>query len=218
MNSRRIVMPIVAVTAMFMQACGETKEAGSETTTPVEEQKTEVCTYTADQENVEILWTAYKYNQKTGVKGKFAAFSISGSQTTQGEEGVLEGVIVDIMTESLDSGDPIRDPKILEHFFGSFEGGDKIHAEVLAVDGESSNLNVAITMNGKTVETNAPYTIENGQIEVKMELSVNDWAAEAGLAALHAACEDVHKGSDGESILWPDVSIIVMVPVTIACD
>ena len=211
-------MPIVAVAALFMQACGETKDTSSETTTPVQEQKTEVCTYTADQENVEILWTAYKYNQKTGVKGKFAVFSISGSQTTQGEEGILEGVIVDIMTESLDSGDPTRDPKILEHFFGSFEGGDKIHAEVLAVDGESSSLNVAITMNGKTVETNAPYTLEKGRIEVKMEINVNDWAAEAGLTALHTACEALHTGSDGESILWPDVSIIVSVPVTEACD
>lgn len=218
MNLGRTVLPIVAVTAMLVQGCGETKETNAETSNSNKEPKVEVCTYTVDQENVEVLWTAYKYNQKTGVKGSFATFSISGNQPAQEPEGTLDGAIIDIKTVSIDSGDPTRDPKILEHFFGSFEDGENIHAEVLTVDREKSSLLVSITMNGKSVEAEAPYTMSEGQIEAKMEINVNDWAAEAGLSALNVACEDLHKGSDGESILWPDVSLIVTVPLTKACD
>ena len=41
-------------------------------------------------------------------------------------------------------------------------------------------------------------------------LHTPDWNADAGLAALNNECEELHKGEDGISKLWPDVNVTVV--------
>ena len=123
---------ILLTTATILASCGQ---SGSEKTTAEEPKQTKevqekVCAYSYDHSASEFIWTAYKYNQKTGVKGTFDDISVSGLEGNGSVADLFSGAEITIATESVNSGDPDRDPKIVEHFFGKLEGGETMDIKI----------------------------------------------------------------------------------------
>lgn len=207
--------------AIMLSACGgnEVKEVTTEETA-VEESSVQPCIYSVAEDKPEVMWVAYKYTEKTGVKGRFEDVVVSNTGQGNSISDVLKGSTIQINTASSNSGDPTRDPKIKETFFGSLDNGQEITGEITSVSGDnvSGEIQASITMNGQTQSATGAYTVTDSNLEIKFELSVETWAASEALNALNKVCEDLHKGADGKSILWPDVTVFVNATLNTDCE
>jgi polyisoprenoid-binding protein YceI len=208
--------------SILVAGCGgntEQKEVVSEE--PVaKEEAIESCTYSLGPDTAEVMWIAYKYTERVGVKGRFEEVNVANSGTGSSISDVLKGTTIEINTESSNSGDPTRDPKIKETFFGSLENGQEITGELTSVSGDnvSGQVEANITMNGLTKPVSGEYSLKDSDLEIKFQLSVETWSASEALNAINKVCEDLHKGADGESILWPDVTVYVNTTLTKDCN
>ncbi|MEX2596810.1 MAG: YceI family protein [Salibacteraceae bacterium] len=209
--------------AALIGACGGSNEkpsTQSETNdnAPKEKAKT-VCTYSHENQTPEVLWVAYKYTEKTGVRGQFEEVSVTNTRSGKTVEEVLNGAEIKIKTASSNSGDPTRDPKIKETFFQALTNGEILSGKITSVNGDdaSGKVTAMINMNGKNHESKGSYELKGDQLEMKFELNVKDWSAMDALNALNEVCEDLHKGADGKSILWPDVTVFVTTMLTKDC-
>lgn len=215
---KKIYLPIVA--AMFLASCGGNEKPAEQAAEQQEMQPKEVCTYSYDEESTEVLWVAYKYTEKTGVKGVFDSIMVEGLSESENPAQVIANAGFTIYTESVNSGDPTRDPKIREHFFGKMENGGEIYGSVKAVSGTETEGKVQfmLTMNGVQQPIEGTYTVVDDKLEVKAEITVDTWNGSTQLGELNKVCEDLHKGSDGKSILWPDVSLFISAKLNKACN
>lgn len=214
---KKIVMPLLAVA--FLASCGggQHEETTTETAPEVMEQ---ACKYTYNAESTEVLWVAYKYTQKTGVKGVFDDVQVEGVVEASHPADVIANASFNINTASVNSGDPTRDPKIKDSFFGSMTGGEALTGKVVSVSGDDSKgtIEFSLNMNGVDHAIKGEYTVVEDLMEVKAEITVADWSATDAIAALNKVCEDLHKGADGQSILWPEVSLYISTKLNKSCD
>ena len=208
-----------AAIAIIVASCGGVvKEASTpENETPNQEVSKE-CTYSF-QDSADVMWIAYKYTEKTGVNGVFEEVSVTNTGTGNSISDVLMNATIQINTASSNSGDPTRDPKIKDTFFGALVDGQTIAGEIISVTGDNSfgHLEALIAMNGQAHPVLGEYTLKEGALELKFELSVDTWSASDALNALNKVCEDLHKGADGKSILWPDVTVYVNTTIKADC-
>lgn len=217
----RTFLPVFALIIAYGCGGGQSEQpaaAGPETAKPAEKAKT--CTYTYNQEGTKVEWVAYKYTEKTAVSGVFEAFQImnAGEGSTPAE--VLQNASFEITTGSVNSGDPTRDPKIKESFFGSLENGDVLSGTVTSAAGDDQKGEVVfnLAMNGVDQPVNGTYTVKDDQLEVTAKINVETWSAMPAIQALNKVCEDLHKGADGTSILWPDVSLFLTASLNKNCE
>ena len=215
---KKIYLPIVA--AMFLASCGGNEKSAEQAAEQPEMQPKEVCMYSYNEESTEVLLVAYKYTDKVGVKGVFDSIMVEGFSDSESPAQVIANAGFTIYTESVNSGDPTRDPKIREYFFGKMENGDQIHGSVKSVSGTETEGKVQflLTMNGMQQPIEGTYTVVDDKLEVKAEITVDTWNGSTQLGELNKVCEDLHKGSDGKSILWPDVSLFISAKLNKACN
>ena len=50
---------------------------------------------------------------------------------------------------------------------------------------------------------------EGDVVSITGSINLNDFKAQKALASLNTTCKDLHKGSDGKSVTWPEVNIYV---------
>jgi|APSaa5957512493_1039668.scaffolds.fasta_scaffold16500_2 hypothetical protein len=180
----------------------------------------EDCVFGYNPSSTEVLWVAYKYTDKTGVKGVFDSVWVENTSASDDPLKVLEGATVRITTASINSGDPTRDPKIVESFFGSLQGGEELTGKVLKIQGDNSagNMTLELAMNGFIAPVEGGYSIQENRFEFKAEISTETWAAGEALGELNRVCSDLHKSADGQSVLWPDVTIFISTTLSRECD
>lgn len=218
---KKFILPIAAIT--LFTACGGGASAPKEEVA-AEEPKVEakeVCTYSYDNESTEVLWVAYKYTEKTGVKGVFDSVVVSGVNEGAMPSDVLAGAEFQIYTGSVNSGDATRDPKIKASFFGTMAGGGEIiTGKVASIEGNETEGKVVfnVAMNGQEAQVPGSYTVTDNKLEVEADITVESWNAKGSLDELNKVCEDLHKGQDGKSILWPDVKLFVSTTLKKACE
>ena len=68
-------------------------------------------------------------------------------------------------------------------------------------------------MNRRSKKIPFTYTIEIDSIRLFTNLNLNHWKGEDALKTLNKECYELHKGTDGESKLWPDVDVVIKIPV-----
>ncbi len=163
--------------------------------------------YSINTDSIALQWTAYKTTQRIGVNGSFDSISINSEKTSGTIIELLANTKINISTASVNSNNEIRDPKIVAFLFGKFSVPNEILATVDSANAEKAY--ISITMNGVTKPVEANYTVKDNVLEIIANVNTPDWNAEAGLAALNNECEDLHKGEDGISKLWPEVSIAI---------
>lgn len=166
------------------------------------------CNYFYSQEATSVAWTAFKFTEKTGVGGKFDDFMVEVNEPANTVEELLQSLRVSIPIGSVNTNNPDRDEKIMNHFFGTINT-ENIEAQATALDMEAGTITMSIKMNGQ--EQSVPLNVEvaDNKVSIKGSISVDIWDGLPGIEALNKVCYDLHTGADGISKLWPDVDIVI---------
>lgn len=213
---------LLAIASLFMVACGsEPKEDNTETTVPVEKSTEKVCTYSYDSSSTSLTWKAFKTTARVAVGGTFNQFEVNNTVNSNSESAVFENASFSIISSSVNSGNNIRDPKLVEFFFNTMVSTDTITGHVVkiseAVDGKGAAI-MSLTMNGETHEENAVYTLEGTVLTLTATLNIGKWNASSAIASLNKACELLHTGDDGVSQLWDEVDVEITTTLLKDCE
>jgi polyisoprenoid-binding protein YceI len=173
------------------------------------------CTYTADVAAVTVGWKAFKFTEKTGVGGGFSAVTVAGAKGAPAAHSALDGLSFQIATTAVDTKNPDRDKKIVEQFFGTMKETAALKGS-LAVTGPDAG-SLTVTMNGATHPVPVKLAVEGETLKLSGALDLTTWGAGPSIDALNKVCEDLHKGADGVTKLWPDVEISAVVPLKKDC-
>ena len=157
-----------------------------------------------------LVWTAYKFTNKTGVSGTFKDFSLQKKNVFGSIENILNALKLEIQTASIDSKNTIRDFKLDTYFFKTFNTQAIKGTIIKAKDNEGL---IKLHMNEKSHKVPFTYALKNDTIILFTHLDLNHWNAEEALNMLNKECYDLHKGSDGVSKLWPDVDVKIKFPI-----
>lgn len=178
------------------------------------------CSYTYLHENTQVEWTAYKTNEKIPVGGKFDEMKVMTIETADEALEILKNVRFEINTSSTNTNLPERDEKIKAHFFGKLSNPEMIKGNVVAVSGDekAGQASLQIEMNGLSKTVDANYLIDGSIVSLETSFDVETWDGAAAIAALNEVCYDLHKGSDGVSKLWSNVSVKVSTTLQKTCD
>ena len=203
---------ILFASALALAACGS--EGGNEASkTEKKEIKLaeEVCNYSYNAESVTASWTAFKFTEKAGVGGKFDSVIVSTSGSVDSPEKMLGELKFEIPISSTNTNNPDRDMKIIEYFFGTLSNTEMISGNIVSAKGnnEEGTAMVNLSMNDKTFQQEVNYKIEGAQVSLMGTIDVGNWNGNDAIAALNKVCDDLHKGEDGISKLWPEVSIAI---------
>ena len=163
--------------------------------------------YVIDSKNTVVHWTGYKTSDKIPVKGIFKQIKISNVKSAANPVEVIKNVKFIIPVNSIFSNDSIRDFKLTNFLFGKMINTAHIIGKASLQDngkGEAS-----ITMNGFTKMVPLTYEVHGDDIKINAKIELNNWQAQAAVVALNEVCSEKHKGSDGESVTWSEVDVMV---------
>lgn len=198
---KKIFLSLAIISAVLV-SCGENKE---------EAHNTEVAEvgYTVKENTVILKWTAYKTTDKVPVGGEFTKVNLSEVPTATSPEKSVEGLKFSIPVSSLFTNNEDRDNKLINLFFGIMDNTELISGEFTTIEGNDKEGHGVINLKMNNVPCDLPfdYTIENNEMNISSVLNIKSWKAEAALDSLNQACYDLHKGADGISKTWEDVTI-----------
>ena len=196
----------------LMVACGgaETEENTGEDEVVVEE----VCTYKYDENATILTWTAFKLTEKVGVDGSFDEINVVANESDD-MFGVLIGATFEIPVASVNSQDPVRDPKIKDSFFGTMDSTVSITGTVISIDEKGAR--VSITMNGVTAEYDGTVKVDEETITMNTTIDILDFDGQASIDEIGKVCEAKHTGEDGVNKFWSDVNVAVQTKLIKEC-
>ncbi|MBV6484811.1 MAG: hypothetical protein KFKLKKLM_01327 [Flavobacteriales bacterium] len=211
---KKIFFPIAIITTVFITSCGNNNASKTEETTG------NTCFYEYEDTNtVSLKWTAFKTSEKVGVSGTFNSIFVTGGEKSTKLPEVLQEIKFSIQTNSTNTTNPDRDSKIVNSFFGAMLNTDLIIGQVKNVDGnnESGKCSFLITLNDIEKEVVFDYTVNENVVKLTGELDLNQFDGKTAIESLNKVCEDLHKGADGVSVLWPNVGIEIEVALSKRC-
>lgn len=211
---KKIFFPIAIITTVFITSCGNNNASKTEEATG------NTCFYEYEDTNtVSLKWTAYKTSEKVGVSGTFNSVFVTGGEKSTKLPEVLQEIKFSIQTNSTNTTNPDRDSKIVNSFFGAMLNTDLIIGQVKNVDGnnESGKCSFLITLNDIEKEVVFDYTVNENVVKLTGELDLNQFDGKTAIESLNKVCEDLHKGADGVSVLWPNVGIEIEVALSKRC-
>lgn len=204
-------LTFIVVSSLLISSCGDNKSLEKTETT---------CFYEYEKSNsVSLKWTAYKTTDKVAVGGSFNEVLITGGEKSTKLTEVLNTIKFTILTKSTNTTNPERDEKIVNSFFGAMLNTDLILGQVSGVEGdnEKGKCSFFVTMNEIEKEITLDYTVTDNVVKLTGELDLNNWNGTEATISLNKVCEDLHKGADGVSVLWPNVSLEISVALTKRC-
>jgi len=110
----------------------------------------------------------------------------------------------------VNSYNAIRDPKLRQTFFKIFNT-DTIKGQIMEVDVKKGLL--SLQMNSINKLTSYSYNYTNDTLIISTHLDLTKWEGKTALETLNKECNDLHKGPDGISKLWPDVVVKIKLPI-----
>ncbi|AOP34865.1 hypothetical protein A0128_14020 [Leptospira tipperaryensis] len=184
--------------------------------------KNKNCSYTYDHTSTKFGWKAFKFTEKTGVGGSFDKIEVDGTSSGKSPEKALKGLKFTIDPNTVNSGNNERDAKIKSAFFFPLRKNGKIEGKVLSAELNSEKKAgkgvVQLSFNGVTKKIDVNFTIqEESQIEASAKIELGDYKALSSVEALNKVCNDLHKGKDGISKLWPDVELTISTKLKSEC-
>lgn len=166
--------------------------------------------YSIDTSGTTVSWTAYKFTNKIGVSGTFEAFEFETENKSGSIEALLEKSKIAINVSSINSKSEIRDAKLRDIFFKTFNT-NTIEGEIIKA--KSGKGALALKMNDITNNVDYNYIFKSDTLVLSTNLNLIEWKAKEALDTLNIACYDLHKGADGISKLWPDVAVEIKLPI-----
>ena len=166
--------------------------------------------YAIDTSGISILWTAYKFTNKTAVSGTFNTYTFENKKTSGTIETILKKSKLSISTSTVNSGNPIRDFKLDTYFFKAFNTSE-IRGTITKVN-KSKGL-IDLKMNRTSKKIPFTYTIAKDTIRLFTNLNLSHWKGEEALKTLNTQCYEHLKSTDAISKLWPNVDVVIKIPV-----
>ena len=203
------ILPIVVLSIALIACNGKSTETTTDSNTEAVEATSSSFAY--QRAFTKITWTAYKTTTKIGVSGTFKDFEVSTQVESGSVTELLNGLNANIAVTSVFSDNEERDGKLKSIFFGSMAETEAIVVDFKSVNGTDTagTINVTVAMNGVSKELAGNYTVENNKVIITSSLDLGDWDASSSVDALNEACDDLHKGEDGVSKLWPTVDVTI---------
>jgi hypothetical protein len=152
----------------------------------------------------DIGWTAYKTTEKIPVDGKFKKVTITANGDGNTIKEAINNTEFEIPVSSIFTKDTSRDYKIRKFFFNFMD--TPLLSGKLEVVTESTGI-ATIKMNGITDKVPFTYVINNNVFSMTSTMDINKWNAKAAIASLNKVCEELHKGADGVSKTWDEVTL-----------
>ena len=194
----------LALGLLFFVSCNsKPTENGGDNTTTGDAPMT--CTYAYTKDSTAVRFTAYKFTERAGVNGKFDEFTVNLNSQAKTPEELLSSVEFSIPISSFNTNNAERDAKIKKVFFGALKNTEKITGKVKSVTGGKGVITLKLNDVEKDLEMD--YSFEGGAVKLSAVLQLGDWDALPAVAAINTACEELHKGADRTSKLWPDLKI-----------
>lgn len=160
------------------------------------------------EDSTKVSFKAYKTTEKLPVGGQFTTINITNSNAGDSALEALNGTEFSIPVSSLFTNDPtgIRDPKILEFFFGAMKNTTLISGVFKVSDGDKCAIDV--TLNGETATIPLEHQMNGNQrITFNGVMDLENWNALDAVASINKACEALHTGADGVSKTWSEVAV-----------
>ena len=88
----------------------------------------------------------------------------------------------------------------------------------IKISGDSGTADLTLKMNG--IEKTIPVQIivqKNSDLEIRASIDLLNWDMDKSIIALNKECNDLHKGKDSISKLWPDVELKVNTKLKAIC-
>jgi polyisoprenoid-binding protein YceI len=162
-------------------------------------------TYSVDPKTSVVKWTAYKTTDKVPVSGTFKTIEILNPKEANTALEALNGIEFKIPVNSIDSKNPGRDAKLVKDFFGSMKDTQYLSGTIkLENNGKGS---VHLKMNGIGKDFPITYVLSDQIVEMNATMNLDNWQAKAAIDALNKVCFDKHKGADGISKTWSEVTL-----------
>jgi len=169
------------------------------------EVKKEPAQFSVEQKTITVKWTGYKTTDKIAVNGEFKEIIVSNTKNSSSAIEALNGAQFEIPISSLDSGNEERDGKLKQLFFGIMDATLSLTGTLhLNKDGTG---NINLKMNGIQKEIPLTFVVSAQLVELEGTMNLDDWNAQPALASLAKACFELHKGPDGESKTWNEVTV-----------
>ncbi len=184
----------------------QNKEGEEQVEAPKEsvQEKKASCTYVVDEDKTKVIWTAYKTTDKVPVRGTFDNIIYKTSADTFSRmEDAMRNTTFLISPESVNSGNKIRDPKLVKFFFKNL---GMINGKFAAVQENGTGL-VQLLWAGLNLTQPYSYHTEGDTLWITTKIDFKQWKLEKAAAALNKACKVLHTGKDGKSKLWPEVDV-----------
>lgn len=155
-----------------------------------------------------FTFTAFKTSKKLGVKGSFDSIAVDATKADASTDMIAatKGIMGIVDITSLNTQNSDRDAKIKKAFFGTYNLKD-IKVTIAQIDAAKGSAILEIGLNNISKMVDFKVTKANSQVTFKTTINVADFKMQEGLGALNKVCEDLHRGDDGKSILWPDVEL-----------
>jgi hypothetical protein len=207
MFKQNLYIPLLFALGFF----GSCQNTNPETADSTEEATKESCYYQLVEDSTYLQWTAYKTNDRIPVSGTFNVMEVNTQKKADSPLELMQNANFKVDANSVYSGNPIRDPKLVEFFFALIENAAAIRGEIETVEGSESEGkgSIKLMFNGLSKNVDYSYQIIGEKIELQIGLNMGDWNGTGAINSLNEACYELHKGADGESRLWADVVITV---------
>jgi polyisoprenoid-binding protein YceI len=217
---KKIHISVIAFATFFAASCGTETTNDTAEATPAADSTATECTYTFVDSTTKLTWTAFKTTEKIAVAGSFDTYMVENTISASSEAAVFENATFQIVTSTVNTGNPERDPKILKFFFNTLVSSDTISGGVRSISATENGQGTAIIyvkMNEVERDVNATYTIDGTVLTLSADIDVNEWNAASGIEALNTECYELHKGTDGESKLWSEVHLEISTDLEKEC-
>lgn len=196
---------------LLIASCGSSETEETEEPAP---EKT--CTYTYDHPSSVMEWTAFKFIDRTEVKGTFTRIIVKDGGAMDDPKKLMQSLSFSIPIATIETQNPERDAKIANYFFGT--------AAIETIQGSIKELKdngtavLEITMNDITKNVTGTYTLEDGNFALEATIDVADWNLLKSLEALNKVCSAQHKDPNGTSKLWSDVQLSFTTTLHAECE
>lgn len=202
---KKIVLSLtVCFLALQITSCKkEVKQEAEETTVTTE--KKAAAAFSLQNAEHTINWTAFKTTEKVPVKGQFQKVTITAGGEGETAKDAINNAEFSVPVSSIFTSDSSRDFKIRKFFFGVMDATELLSGKFVI---ENDSVGYAdVTMNNVTQKLPFTYSLNGKTFVANASMKISNWQAENALDSLNAACKDLHKGADGVSKTWDDVSI-----------
>ncbi len=210
---KKIVFSFLTIGLLAFSSCTNEPSVKStdkeETTTKVAKHYTLLTGQTA------MRWTAFKFTERLGVIGTFNKIMVKEKVEGDGLSAALMGLEFKIPVSEINSNNEDRDGKIINYFFGVMKETTAITGTFGEFNGDDTggNCNVIINMNGQSKSVNFEYMVDERALGLSTLIDLNNWDGEFALQSINKKCEDLHKGTDGKSFIWPEVKLQISIPI-----